>query len=365
MVHRVPGACRYCVLVIGLILFAAASVCAQEADLLSVSVGVSPTTMGTLGESIAVDVRPVPAVTIGVEGRHEKVFQHDLSYEKLGGPLRGDVSKDLLFGSVYAGVRATAGPVSIAGRVALFAHRSTTASLARIITEVDGDRDPFPQDTEAFIDIDETETLLGPEVGVRIAVAGLPISLGASYVPVLGARMNGGFFQNSADWPNPSTNTYPAFAIYLWREHEFETSGRGTRLSVDGRAGFRIRALDIGVAALGVYRLTSYEGTTTMTNTWSYPYRDAPSDYTTIITTTGEPAQATVAVTDRSLEVGVSVVAYLLERLLNLAETPGVDVSYVRVSRALTLSYLDALEGESERWVEDYSYVRFGVTFGL
>ena len=72
----------------------------QESRPYSGSVGVAPTTMGTVGENLSFDFSPFPFLTVGISGSHEKIYQHDHEFEKLGGPLLGDITKDILYGGV-------------------------------------------------------------------------------------------------------------------------------------------------------------------------------------------------------------------------------------------------------------------------
>jgi len=338
---------------------------AQDSSSLSGLIGLSPNTMGTVGETVRLDYRALSFINIGLNLNHDIVFHHDLEFDKLGGPLLGDLYKDILSGEVLAGVKIRFSVIEVHPFLSFNLKRTKSDSLARIITVVEGSTDPYPQDTEAFVDINESELLSGFSGGTAVSLnpGALSLELRGTYSPLLVSQFEGGFFQNFGDWPNPSVNTYPESAEYWWRENSYDFEGSGNQYSLEGKFGILIAPLDLQISGFGNYRQFIYDGSTKTTNKYFYPYR-LESDSDTDIIETFQTALARVDVNDRTLEAGVSIGLKFIETLFLLPGYPMIDISYVRTFRDIEFNYYDPYVGQ-EKWIEDYSFTRFSIYWGI
>lgn len=355
--------------VLVLLIFLGAGAAAQEERTYAGAVGVAPTTMGTVGENLSFDFTPLPYLTIGIAGSHEKIHQHDEEFEKLGGPLLGDVTKDILYGRLSGSGNFSVAGFSVSPVLSIEVTQTDSDTIARVITEVDDGGASYPQDTESFVDIDETELIIDPSIGLDVAFSSdlIRITVNGSWSPLLGSSLSGGFFQTFGDWPVASSldpADYPVSPDYWWRNNEYELTGRGLRYGVGGSFGLLIAPVGLHISGFGAYRLSLYDENTTVSNTYYYPYRMSSTSDTEIAEVISADALAVVDVTHQNLEGGISFGLVFLKDLLNLSGTPSLDVSYVRVIRDIEFRYFEPEESR-EKWIEDYSYLKFAATWGI
>jgi hypothetical protein len=131
------------ILVLFILLSAVFAVFPQDFQRYSGNIGLAPNTMGTIGESVQFDFNLLRFLTIGFYGNHDKLYQHDIEFEKLGGPLRGDILKEVYNGSLKAGGDIRFASVRIQPYIALDASKTDSDSLARIIEVVE--TGPIPE----------------------------------------------------------------------------------------------------------------------------------------------------------------------------------------------------------------------------
>lgn len=353
---------KYVVLLV--LISQAAGIYSQNMAPFSVAAGISPNTMGTIGETVQLSFRPLSFLTLGIDASHNKIYQHDLEFDRYGGPLFGDVTKDILNGTLKAGGNFSLSVLEIDPFVSFNIKQTETDSLARIITEVDPGQDPYPQDTEAFVDIDEMEVLAVPGIGTDIGIRFGTFSLGinGSYSPSVSSKLEGGFLQNFGDWPS-SAGDYPSAAEYWWRVNSYDFEGSGTQYLLGADFDFRLPLFPMRVRGFGNMRLFTYDGTTRVDNSYYYPYRFDVTDDTEIIETS-QTALAQVDVADTELEAGLSFTLLFFKEYFNVPGTPKFDIAYVHVMRDIEFHYYDPTESR-EKWIEEYGYTKFTISWGL
>lgn len=123
-------------------------------------------------------------------------YQHDEEFEKLGGPLLGDITKDILYSGIRGGADFSFGPLSVSPYISFEVTQTESYTLARVITVVT-DGIHYPQDTESFVDIDEDELLIDPSLGVTLGFSTetMQATLNTQWSPLLGSSLKGGFRQ--------------------------------------------------------------------------------------------------------------------------------------------------------------------------
>lgn len=336
----------------------------QDGRRFSGSVGLAPNTMGTVGESVQFDFNLLRFLTIGFYGNHDKIYQHDIEFEKLGGPLRGDILKDIYSGSITAGGDIRLSSIRIQPYISYDGGKTDSDSLARII-EKNTSGDPYPEDTFAFIQLAESEVILGPSAGVDVSYNknNLSLEAGGSFSPFLSSRLSGGYFQNFAAFPDPSLTDYPANANYWWRDNAYTYNTTGSQYAFGGKFGLTFQKIGVRVSGFSGYRSYTYSGTTTIDNILYYPTKlSADSDLQMVIGE--ETSLSKIDVSDKNVEAGISLALLFLKRAMNLSGIPAIDISYVRIIRENTFTYIDPAD-VVDKWIEDYGYTKFNINWGL
>lgn len=322
--------------------------------------------MGTVSEIVDFNIDLLKYLRIGVFGNHSTIMQHDISFEKLGGPLRGEVYKNSYTGNIKAGAVLPLSFFIFNPFAALDAQRTESTAMVRIIEEVKEEGDPqFPEDTFAFADIGETELLVSGYVGCSIELSGNPvkIELEGSYSPFIRAKLDGSYLQNYPSFPNPSTTSYPSFANYWWKKHQYSMDTIGNGFCV--KLNLIVPAVFMGIrtGVLGEYAQEGYEASTSIT---SYDYSPYKSDYAsdTDIIEAKSSALANVTVLDRGIKGGITFQFIGLKDMFKLPGTPILDIYYSRVIRKNNFEYYDPVD-RKEQWIEDFDYLVFQINWGL
>jgi hypothetical protein len=326
---------------------------------LSGSLGVSPNTMGTLGEFVDLRLRPLSFFSLGIAGLHGKDFQEKLDFEKGGGPMRGNISRDFYRGGLELRPELRLGPVSLTPFASMAAEYSTTYTIARII---DDSGAGYPEDTYAFADFDERELSWGPVGGLELGLAAGPFSASASasYGPASRSSMSGAMFQNYTSYPG-SADTYP---IFKWRRLGYDFDAKGATMAFRGRFSLDISSIGLVVSGFGEYRSLRYAtDATEVAEAW-FPTRSSGSSPTVIVAVPAQSLLYSVDLSRTSLELGLSFSLRFLKRAFNLPGVPGLDLSYVR-SRNDSLYANKEDPTDRQSWVDDYSYEKLVVSWGI
>jgi hypothetical protein len=207
--------------------------------------------------------------------------------------------------------------------------------------------------------------IVGPSAGIELSLnkESLRLKIDGTFSPYLTSRLSGGFFQNFASFPDPSLTDYPANANYWWRDNAYTYNTNGLRYTFRGEFGLHLRKIGVRVTGFGGLRSYTYSGTTTIDNILYYPTKlTATSDLDMVI---GESTSlAKIDVLDKNVEAGISFALVFLQKSMNLSGIPALDVSYVRVIRENTFTYIDPAD-VVDRWIEDFGYTKFNINWGL
>ncbi len=315
--------------------------------------------MGTLGESVDLSFRPLPFLAVGVAGEHGKDFQEKLAFEKGGGPMRGNISRDYYRGGLEVRPEFQFGPVTVGPFAAIDIDSTKTYTIARII---DDSGAGYPEDTYAFADFDENETWWGPSLGLRLdlALGPLSASANAAYSPMARSTMDGAMFQNYTSYA-ASTDIYPT---YKWRRLGYALTSLGIFADIGGRFSLDLPGIGLSIAGFGDYSILQYlADSTDVAEAW-FPTRASATSSTTIVVVPASNLLYSVDVLRTTLEVGVSFSLHFLRRAFDLPGVPGLDLSYVRTRNdSLFRNRNDATD--QQKWIDDYSYEKLVVSWGL
>jgi len=331
----------------------------QAQGFLSGSLGLSPNTMGTLGESIDLRLHPLGYLSIGLAGSHGKDFQEKLDFERAGGPMRGNISRELYSGSVDLRPRVKFGPLALEPFVSLDLDSAKTYTISRII---DDSGAGYPENTYAFADFDETQVSWGPKGGVEIGFAGGFFSASASgaYGPSMQSSLKGEMFQNYSSYSLAADAT----PTYKWRRLDYDLSAQGGLLDLHGRFSLDFSSIGLGVSGFASYRSLHYVADSAdVAEAW-FPNRASASSPTVIVTVPPLNLSYSVDVLETRLEVGLSFALAFLKRAFALPGVPGLDISYVRM-RDDSLYVNKADPTDQQKWIDDYSYEKIVVSWGL
>jgi hypothetical protein len=332
---------------------------AQAQGFLSGTIGVSPNTMGTLGESFDLRIRPVNFLTVGATGVHGKDFQEKLDFERGGGPMRGNISRDFYRGGLDLRPEFKLGSIKLSPFAAVDLDSTKSYTIARII---DDSGAGYPENTFAYADYDDTEFSWGPKAGLELGFAAGAVSASATaaYGPVMQSALKGEMFQNYTKYAL-SADTNPT---YYWRRLKYDLSAQGTLMDLGGRFSLNFQALGLAVSGFGAYRSLHYSADSTdVAESW-FPTRTGPAAPTTVVAVPAVNLRYSVDVMETSLEAGLSFSLVFLKRAFNLPGVPGLDLSYVR-ARNDSLYINKADPTDQQKWIDDYSYEKLVVSWGL
>lgn len=306
-------------------------------------IGLSPNSMGTLGEVAMLNYRPLPYLQLGVGGTHDKIHQQDLEIEKLGANLLGEINKDIWSGVFQLGGVLHIGPIELIPYASYVASISQESTMARVISG-----SPYPQDTFSFVDIDEEIRRWGPLANLQASASfgNFSVGLGGSWSPIFQSSNQSDFLQTIPAINGSALN-------YQWRENHSEYTTNGTKILLQGRMGLQFEKLPMGLSAFFNYDSFTHSGKGTTDNTLYHALSADPI----ILDDATSSELGNLNGTFTSLEAGIRVHFTMREA------TPILDLSYIRVIDDRTYEYY--LIDESEKWIDDYYYIQISLKWGF
>ncbi|MDA3849969.1 MAG: hypothetical protein PF447_01725 [Spirochaetaceae bacterium] len=326
---------------------------AEDRDRISGELALSPNSMGTLGEGLIINYDPLPHLRLTLGGQHKKLEQLDLSYEAFGGPLEGDLHREIWAGEISAGPMLSGRNWLLNLFLAYGINQENKSSRARIIEKAQVGDDPYPQDTFGFVDTQESEFpqefLLGFRSSMELST--FKINIKAIYSPFLISTEEGGFFQTI-----PSTTTSPSSTpFYMWRENEYNLEAQGSSLHLFVNIGKDIKGISTHLSVFADFQTKYLMGSTEVSNLLYTAQTDSLANLN--IYETSNLYSADISSLDYTFEGGLSIY------LPKLPGKPIIDLSYVRIISTKTFDYPS--DGLKEQWIEDYDYINLTMKWGL
>ncbi|GEM_PF-3330233 len=345
--------------------FAVAAAGAQPG--FSASVGVNPTTMGTVGENIALRYSIPPYFTLAAEGRQENLLSADQRFELYGSQVSGDMSRKALIGRALVGAGIGLGAFSVSPYAAFDIESATTYTIVRILESGAG----LPEDTSSLMDIRGRELIYGPTFGadMGLSLTAFSLSLGGYFSPYALWSVDLERFMDRVTWPTAGSGiTYP---VFFWGRRaealELESFLAGGSLGM----GLSLPALKSRFGLSGSARYLWYAGNSIVNVKTDTPYKNydgvtAPDDLPLQIISATENLNAYTELDDMRIEAGLSWELVFLKDALRLRSAPSIAVSYALIRRGFVYRYLDASPSlKNESWIEQYGFVRFSLSLGI
>jgi hypothetical protein len=313
--------------------------------------GISPNTMGTVGVNGSLTFTPFKIFSVSAAISQDNLLQEQIEYDKSGVTVLGNIGRDTTIIYLKPQVNFSLGPFHINPYAIGYFKLIGTYRIGRNVAA------GYPQDTYGFLDVTEGETILDLGAGVDIAVklGGFSIEAGGNYSPYATDNYTNDLFQEYPQYAEA------AYYDYVYRRIYYEIEGTGQSMNLNASVGGNIPFITTRVSAVGAYRYSNYLGNTQVQNSWWYPYDNAG---TTDFDVYNSSLDARITLEYRELEVGASFILLFFEEVFKLPGSPVIDVSYVRTYRKNNFRYLEG-DLSPESWSEDFSYVKFGLSFHI
>ncbi len=313
--------------------------------------GISPNTMGTVGVNGSLTLMPLKFFSVSAYLTQDNILQEQIEYEKSGVIVLGNIGRNTTCIYLKPQLHFTLGPVNIDPYGIGYIRKINTYRIGRNIGI------GYPQDTYGFLDAEETESILDLGAGIDLSLefAGFSIEAGVNYSPYATDTYSSDLFQEYPQYDEA------AYYDFVYRRIYYQIDGTGQSMNIDSRIGGIVPFITTRISAFGAYRYSSYIGGTAVENTWWYPY-DASGTTDFDLYTSSYDARITLEY--RELEVGASFILLFFEEIFKLPGSPKIDISYVRALRSNKFRYLEG-DLSPESWSEDFSYVKFGLSFHL
>jgi hypothetical protein len=313
--------------------------------------GISPNTMGTVGVNGSLTFTPIKLFSVSAHLTQDNILQEQIEYEKSGVTVLGNIGRNTTSIYLKPQLHFTLGPIHIDPYGIGYFRKIDTYKIGRNIGV------GYPQDTYGFLDAEEGESILDLGAGIDLALelAGFSIEAGVNYSPYATDTYSSDLFQEYPEYAEA------AYYDFVYRRIYYTIEGTGQSMNIDSTIGGLIPFITTRVSAFGAYRYSSYLGGTAVQNKWWYPY-DASGTTDFDLYTSSYDARITLEY--RELEVGASFILLFFEEIFKLPGSPRIDISYVRTLRSNKFRYLEG-DLSPESWSEDFSYVKFGLSFHL
>lgn len=351
------------------VLFVFGLPCYAEGFGLTADAGVAPTSMGTVGESIAVGLTLPPVFRLDLQGSRMKYLENAADMELYGSKVFGDTSRDSLIGAARLGAVFNVGPFSLNPWGAVSADNSHSYTIVRLLEPGSG----LPQDTSRFMDVTGDETVIDMGGGLDLAYTAprFSFSLSLFLSPTSLWTVETSRFLSGATWPEEIPPPGPVSPTLYWSVRDESLDLTALKYSVNGSVRVVPGKGTLAFGLFGGYSSLAYAGVADINTTGYVAYKtgdgSTPVDelpLEMIETKSRNPAR--VELSRNSIEAGASCELLFLRELLKVKGSPSLRVSWIRQSRTFFYRYLDDAEDLSaERWEEIADFVKVAISFGL
>jgi hypothetical protein len=322
-------------------------------DLFSGEIGVSPNTMGTVGESFSFAYRPITLFALRAEGSHDTIYKRDVEVTRVGTKLSEDIYRDSYNGSAGAELSLRLGIFRAAPYVSWGIDRSVSEIDAKVVDTgsplgIGGFREYAIRDTTTTISI-------GSDLDIDLGKTGV-ISLSGAWAPLRFGNSEEDRFLTS---PRKDTSDWNADYDWFSSSVSMTTEGQGWSASLD--YDFSLPAIG-KLSARGNYEQRTSGSEATFDNI-DYWLGKAITSSDWAINQAATSGKAKISVVESSFKAGLSLSLDFVKKALSLKGAPILSCDYSLLTRENTHNYYEILE--KDYWRERYDWVQFGIKWGM
>lgn len=334
-------------------------------------IGLAPTTMGTVGERVELNIRFPPMFRLQLAGYNDRYLSAAQEMDLYGGPVFGDASRDVTTGRLSLHAAFNLGPIRLTPYLSGSYESAEGYTIVRLL-EPGSD---LPEETSRFMDIKTGETILGLSGGCALDISrrGTYLSVSGHFSPVALWSIEKSRFLAGVNWPGepiPASGTTIYPALY-WAIRKENLDLNAKRYGASASAGLELSRLGLSLAAFGHYSRLVFSGMSDIKISGYNPYKwgDGATEVGELelrFLLSNQTNSALVSITHDEIEGGLNVRLGFLKQLLNLRGAPGLSVSYGRQSREFVYDYLESDPTLSaEMWIEQFGFLRLVLSFGF
>ena len=326
-------------------------------------IGLAPTTMGTVGERVELNVRLPPTLRLQFSGYNDRYLSAAQEMDLYGGPVFGDASRDVRIGQLNLHAGFSLGSLKLTPFISGSYESAEGYTIVRLLQPGSN----LPEETSRFMDIKIDESIIDFSGGCSIDLArrGVYLSVSGEFSPVALWVIDTSRFLSGVTWPGepvPEPGIIVNPSLY-WAIRKEALELNTTRYGASVSAWFELVRLGLSLSAFGQFSRLAFSGMSDIRIKGYTPYKtgdgateldELPLDFLE----SSQTNSALVNITHDEIEAGLNIRLVFLESLLNLRGAPGLIVSYGKQSREYLYDYLDSDPTLSaEMWIEQYSFM--------
>ena len=317
---------------------------ADEQNSISVSGGIFPTTMGTVGEHLFLEWKITPNFFLTATENHDKTIKSDFLFQYSGTDISGLIDKEVTSLSGGPGARLGYGIARFSVTGTYFYSNIDTYKTGRKIVK---DKN-YIDDTAGFIDFNISEYLHGAKIGggLDFDLKSILFKLSGSYTPFCLGERDSTFLETFGEFTPNGTHQYN------WRKNTTSLQTNGTGFELGAQIGLRF----VGIMLLhlsGNLDTLTQTGDINLTNTMLNLFSN-DGDVTEI--NYSNEAKGSAFIDNAEITIGTSAELLFLNDFNFISVSPVLGVSYVKNIRTENFDYDN---GYKEKWKDNYDYIRF------